>query len=493
MTSIISAHNNSNQPLFSLTTFGGKFELVNAFTALSFAITTDTTCLITVYQSYDGVSLDNVNVYTTSAGVFFSKQINLLYKFARISVLNTSGANQTYLSFMTRWMSVIPLPLDNPTSNVVVVGGSISLAPSSNTIGTINVGNGGLYTPTNNGITSSFSITANAVNNTSFYYADETQGLNVANGWEFTSVLAGSGTRNTQINWYMYQPTQDVIITDLVNTPTNTYYTIIDNVGVEFPMIYIYTKPSNPLNKITSGTGGSSWYQSKFVYQANQAGTVGTYLLYAGADPTTIRPDLTHINLRQLDILCSGTLQPGEEVLYAALLTSSNLASPAGNFSLTMRSFGVVIAPVNTALRTDATGALAVSVDGTVSLSTLTNNNVKINPTAIQAVRIIGLGNTAQLVSTGGLCYGTSLINKSPLVNCWVKFYIKATAPTATDTPILIQLLEFVAQYNLNAHNDEWFNMPIGSKLWVRATLTATDADTTDAGIDAETTVFLGT
>jgi hypothetical protein len=52
-------------------------------------------------------------------------------------VLNTSGANQTYLSFMTRWMSVIPLPLD--TSNVVVVGGSISLAPSSNTIGNVTV------------------------------------------------------------------------------------------------------------------------------------------------------------------------------------------------------------------------------------------------------------------------------------------------------------------------------------------------------------------
>ena len=136
MTSIISAHNNSNQPLFSLTTFGGKFELVNAFTALSFAITTDTTCLITVYQSYDGVSLDYVNVYTTSPSVFFSKQINLLYKFARISVLNTSGANQTYLSFMTRWMSVIP-----DTSNVVVVGGSISLAPSSNTIGNVSVNN----------------------------------------------------------------------------------------------------------------------------------------------------------------------------------------------------------------------------------------------------------------------------------------------------------------------------------------------------------------
>jgi hypothetical protein len=78
-------------------------------------------------------------------------------------------------------------------------------------------------------------------------------------------------------------------------------------------------------------------------------------------------------------------------------------------------------------------------------------------------------------------------------VNCWVKFYVKATAPTAADTPFLIQYLEYVAQYNLNSHNDEWFNMPIGTSLWVRASLLPADADATDVGIDAEATVFLGT
>lgn len=78
-------------------------------------------------------------------------------------------------------------------------------------------------------------------------------------------------------------------------------------------------------------------------------------------------------------------------------------------------------------------------------------------------------------------------------MNCWVKFYVKATAPTAADTPFLIQYLEYVAQYNLNSHNDEWFNMPIGTSLWVRASLLPADADATDVGIDAEATVFLGT
>jgi len=45
----------------------------------------------------------------------------------------------------------------------------------------------------------------------------------------------------------------------------------------------------------------------------------------------------------------------------------------------------------------------------------------------------------------------------------------------------------------LDSHNDDWFNMPINSKLWVRATLLSTDSDATDTGINAEATVFLGT
>jgi len=141
-------------------------------------------------------------------------------------------------------------------------------------------------------------------------------------------------------------------------------------------------------------------------------------------------------------------------------------------------------------------GSISINTSGNtikIDQTSTATNGVSVNPTAIQATRIVSLGNTALLISTGGLCYGSSLINKSPLVNCWVKFYVKATAPTATDTPFLIQYLEYVAQYNLNSHNDEWFNMPIGSSLWVRASLLSTDADATDTGIDAEATVFLGT
>jgi hypothetical protein len=138
---------------------------------------------------------------------------------------------------------------------------------------------------------------------------------------------------------------------------------------------------------------------------------------------------------------------------------------------------------------TTTAGNLNVNLN---AVNTANSLNVKVNPTSSQAVRITGLGNTALLISTGGLCYGTSLINKSSTINCWLKFYVKSTAPTFADTPFLIQYLEYVAQYNLNSHNDDWFNMPIGSKLWVRATLLPNDVDTMDTLIDAEATIFIG-
>lgn len=331
MTSIISALNNSNTPLLPLTTFGGGYELVNAYTAYSVALRADTTCLITVYQSYDGITADDINTFVVPANTFFSEQKQLFYKYAKLTVLNTSGLNQTFISFMTRWMSVLPLPLENPTSNVIVVGGSVSLAPSSNVIGSVG----------------------------------------------FTPVLDSAQLRNMPLvvgNWYQVASVGDTI--------------------------------------------GAVWAEMGAIWDGEGLPPIGRNFqcLYAGYGTGTC-----------YDITAPNT------------------------------------------------------------------NNVKVNPTANQAIRTTGLGNTALLISTGGLCYGTSIINKSPTINCWVKFYVKATAPTSADSPFLIQYVENVAQYNLISHNDNWYNMPISSKLWVRATLTATDADTTDTGIDCEVSTFIGT
>jgi hypothetical protein len=334
--------------------------------------------------------------------------------------------------------------------------------------------NTSIYKPTDDGVTTSFEITASAVNNAAVYYADETQGNNVAGGWQFTSTLHSSGTKNTKINWYMYQPANDVVITDLSNNPTNTYYTIIENVGVEFPMIYIYTKPTVPATKISGGTAGSSWYQSKFVYQANQAGTVGTYLLYCGANPTTIRPDLTHINLIKLDILCLGTLQPNEIVMSASLQTSSNLGSPAGNFSLTMSKFGVVIPPVDTPLRVDASGALVctgsvalkagttVAISNTAFDSNITNTFLTVKAKPTYSISIDSAGNTSQPIRTSAGVLHTVIITSVnttfplPSTCDYVKIYNSSSA-TSADSPLAIlpirygERLVFQADMNFSA------------------------------------------
>lgn len=121
-----------------------------------------------------------------------------------------------------------------------------------------------------------------------------------------------------------------------------------------------------------------------------------------------------------------------------------------------------------------------------------TNNGVKVNPTAVLAVRTQGLGNTALAIGGPGIVYGVSMINKSAVVPVWIKFYTSATAPTSSDTPFLIQYLENVAQYNLISHNDSFYNMPVVDVLWVRATLLSADNDDTDTGVDCEVSTFVG-
>jgi hypothetical protein len=401
--------------------------------------------------------------------------------YVEVSVMNSNVGvlvnNTTPIS-----VSISNLPTENSNVNIYDSSG-VSITLGQQTMAASlpvvfasdqTVLNTSIYKPTDDGVTTSFEITASAVNNAAVYYADETQGNNVAGGWQFTSTLHSSGTKNTKINWYMYQPANDVVITDLSNNPTNTYYTIIENVGVEFPMIYIYTKPTVPATKISGGTAGSSWYQSKFVYQANQAGTVGTYLLYCGANPTTIRPDLTHINLIKLDILCLGTLQPNEIVMSASLQTSSNLGSPAGNFSLTMSKFGVVIPPVDTPLRVDASGALVctgsvalkagttVAISNTAFDSNITNTFLTVKAKPTYSISIDSAGNTSQPIRTSAGVLHTVIITSVnttfplPSTCDYVKIYNSSSA-TSADSPLAIlpirygERLVFQADMNFSA------------------------------------------
>jgi hypothetical protein len=126
MTSVLSSYNNTNKPINSLITFGGKYELVNAYTSYSLGIKTDSACVITIYQSYNGITDDDFDVFVTTSNIFANHQANLYLPYARISILNSTGTNQTYMLCTTKWTSVIPLPISNisllPNSSVSVSG-----------------------------------------------------------------------------------------------------------------------------------------------------------------------------------------------------------------------------------------------------------------------------------------------------------------------------------------------------------------------------------
>jgi hypothetical protein len=361
----------------------------------------------------------------------------------------------------------------------------------------------GVYKPTDDGVNSYFEITATPVNNVSTYYADETQGVDASGGgWQFTSALHSGGLKRTKINWYMYQPKTDVVIGDLTSiNATNTYYTIITNVGVEFPMIYIYTKPTVPATKTTGGVAGSSWYQSRFVYQATQAGTAGTYLLYVGKDPDIYtNPLIPRIKLTQLDSLCAGTLQTNEIVMSASLQTSSALVSPNGNFSLTMFKFGVIIDPVNTPIKVDANGSLNVVIQNSAAIQVNSNTrdgagnsitstssaldvNIKNSPLIVKdkptsSVSLTDLSGTSQLIRNSAGCLNSfyiANISGAGTHSCYVKFYNSSTA-VAGDVSLMTIVLHKDTQVYINSSN-----MNFSNALCVRAVNAFSDASADSA------------
>jgi len=343
MSSILSSYNNTNSPLPSLITFGGKYELVNGYTSYSLGIKTDSDCFITIYQSYDGVTDDDFDIIISTADVFLNHQANLYLPYARISIFNGTGTNQTYILCTTKWMSVNPLPfiLSNvalaPNSNVFISGGSLILDTGTATIGAITID---------------------------------------------PSTSLPSGTNS--IGTISISAIDNLIKIDQTSSLTN---------GISIK------------NSIPTGT--------------NSIGTVG------------INSSLNFIKIDGL----------------------------------------------HNQVRLD---------------QTTIGNGVLINPTALPPARATGLSDIATGIGCK-LLYGVNYQNKSATVNCWVKLYDTDTAPTASDIPFVIQYLESVKQYNLTSANNNFFNTPIVNTLWIRATLLSNDNDTTDTGIDAEVTCFIGT
>ena len=185
------------------------------------------------------------------------------------------------------------------------------------------------------GENSNFEFYPTPANNTSAIFADGTQGTNVAGGWKYTNAITG------KINWYCYSSA--TAETDYKVSQLNSMYAVVNQQSTlglataQNPFIIFYTRPTST---------ATTWFQNKFFYGSNAlTDTTGVRLLYTGADPVGVHPEIVAPNRIQLDfkpLLSTSTiaLSQDESVWLGSLQTTNNTL-PVGSFDFTMQEFGV--------------------------------------------------------------------------------------------------------------------------------------------------------
>jgi len=233
-------------------------------------------------------------------------------------------------------VAISNLPATQPVSGTVAVSSIASALPvGTNAIGSVVVSNLPAQ-PLVYGENNNFVFYPTPANNTPAIYADKTQGVNVSGGWQYANI------NNTgKINWYCYSSATPA--TDYKVSQLNSMYTVINQQSTlglaqaQNPFIIIYTRPTST---------ATTWYQNKFFFGSNAlTDTTGVRLLYTGADPVDIHPEIVAPNRIQLDfkpLLSTSTiaLSQNESVWLGSLQTTNN-TSPANSFSFTMQEFGV--------------------------------------------------------------------------------------------------------------------------------------------------------
>ena len=469
--------------------------------------------LNSVVSNYNvNVNLNDINTTLTVPGqglkVYVANSSPLQVENTFVGQTSTMNTNITNANLDINILnSNLGVSVLNSNLDVNILNSNLGVSVLNSNITTLD---NGFYKPLNTGDKTAYEFIPNSVNNTSYYYADGAQGINVPSGWQFTST-AISPTVNTKINWYLYQPgSVNIPITELdAFTAKNSYYVVIDNnpsggggLGVEYPFFIIYTKPSYPLNKNTGGSAGSSWYQSKFFYQASVAGTTGQRLLYVGNDPVNVLPSIPHIKCSLLSALCAGTLQSDETILSVSLQTSSASGggvSPPGNFSFTMEKFGGIVPEIQTQLKTDMTGTLITSnpvIENCIYQNKVATTNAILDAT-VSSNKVNTNITNASLATTNAILDGTVSAGKvkvdiagqttTPLTvkeKATTGFNLNNVGSSATIISNLPCTIAGVYIGNKNATDTNYF------KLY--DSITATFADTPSAifPLDKQTTQF---
>ena len=343
----------------------GYIELVN-----NNATTANDVILRTIYtpNNHDGTLIQPtfVNVVNTIpvvvGGIVEVSKIDQALPAGANAIGSVTVSNLPATQPVSGTVAISNLPATQPVSGTVAVSSINSALPTgTNALGSVVVSNLPAQ-PLVYGENNNFVFYPTPANNTPAIAGGETQGTNVTGGWKYTNAVTG------KINWYCYSSATSA--TDYKVSQLNSMYAVVNQQSTlglataQNPFIIIYTRPTST---------ATTWYQNKFFFGSNAlTDTTGVRLLYTGADPVDIHPEIVAPNRIQLDfkpLLSTSTiaLSQNESVWLGSLQTTNN-TTPAGSFDFTMQEFGVDWVKTPSVLPIEFN---SVVVSGTVAVSSI--------------------------------------------------------------------------------------------------------------------------
>jgi len=352
-----SLFNNTKTYLSSLTAWTGRPEVTSGFVNIAVNVITPQNCTLTVSQSTDGSTFDFVDTFGITVSVFGNQtrtQFAVKALYVKVEVFNASLVDIPNLVVTTTFSATSQ---DSSIEQPVVVAGSVTVLNAmkahdytDNSVrevacdinGQLKVVPVGTTDVSVYGQTPDFNFYPTIENNTALVYADGVKGTNVAGGW-----LYDNGA-TSKINWYLYSalnPTGNPTTGGQTVASISSMYAVVNNLSTlgltqaQNPWIMIYTRPD-------SGTNATGWYKSKLFFGSNAHTDVnGIKLLYTGADPTHIHPEITGNNRINLIFNLSLSTKPladasTESVLFGTLQTTNNTSTPS-QFKFVFSQFGI--------------------------------------------------------------------------------------------------------------------------------------------------------
>ena len=439
MSSANKNNNSSSIPLKSATEFIGLAQSTSGFTNILVNIRSDKKSELTIQQSADKVNWDLHSLWTCDPAknpTGFLIQEPASMPFFRVKLLNTSGEDMTRLRLVSVLNLTSNVKLNVRQDNTLISGedelgekhtlltdasgallissgGGSSVVSVSNfpaiqqVEGSVSVSN---YSPFS-GTNTDFAFYPDASNSTVAIYADGQQptATNPA-GWVYTN----NGTAPNKINWYVFQ---DVTLPQYRVEQMESIYFVITQLptATTLPFVSFYTMP-NGIDDIVP-----NFAKSKLVFAPSGAvpTTQGQYLFYVGADPTTIRPEITErYELTFVEAQSSKTLEQaaGERLSLATLSTGST--DPAGSNYFLFQQYGIQWVKTAVYLPVDNDRLLTTETNSSAISTTLTSLNGKV--TACNTGAIAGsvsiTGDITEMNSTS--IYNTLVQVNGKIVSC---------------------------------------------------------------------------